>query len=1046
MNFIKFIVLCFLVQISIINFLYSQEEKDLPKGAEDAGFITAYSNYQVNVPTYYYNDSLYIPLLQTLSFLKIYFITGNGLDALSGYFISKDTTFEIDFSSNKAKFNDREIEFSNKDYFRTNLDIFILPSLLDKIFGLNLRIMQSSLTLYIDSRRDLPILLEDKRKKKYSYLDSKEVQEKLLPLIYGRKWSLLNGGTVNYSLGASRNTGIMNYNYGASFGLQLLGGDFQFNTLGTYVKGSSFNTNQSNWKLRYDFDNDWLSNITCGYIMPMNFRTTSFNYITLNVLQYNGVQISNERYMRNYNFSTISIEDKIAPNWQVELYVNGQLFAQQTTNALGYYHFDLPVKYGNNNLTLKFYGPDGELMSKSKVISVPSDFLPPGTIKYTLGAGKMQYVNQYMGTGSFSLGITDWLTNTINGEHIYKQKNMSLLDHTAIRLGGNLTLSTDYAPSKLLSGCLSLWSDDFGTYNLAYTNYYGASDLNERGCDNAIELNMSVPRIGFLPLNIILRSSRLQSQGLVSYQINSDMRMFLSLFDFEILYNASMSQVPGQKAYLNQDINPMITFNWYNKKNFFSFIDNTRFIVGADYNTDLKRFTFATVSLEQQILKDLDLRTEWRKDLICGYSSLNLTIQMNLPQFRSMTTSYINSEAAPGYTQSLSGMMGFNPQSMDFRFDNSQTYGSIGTGEAKFRFFIDENGNGKYDNGEYEIPGVSVHVSMGQVRTDTKGSTIVYSLPVDERINVTVNTESIKNPLWIPKYKEFAMIADPNSFKQIDVPCYASGIVEGKVTKNDSAQTGQEGVRVHFKNTENDDDISVNVFSDGSYYQMGIPPGNYNVYVDSLQMSLLNVLSEPPRRHIVIASKMTGDDISDINFTLIPKGGMKEMRTESNKEITNTPGEKLIMNKVPNKSGDINRNSKKPDNEKSKVNKPETAEPSKEPYQKIIKEKTFNYKNTNDIIVSADMGKYLDSVLSFLKENPGAKVSLTGHSDNFSTKEKEHAISYKRCQAVFNYLVSKGVDKNRILIKAAGSDYPLSPNSTPEGRAKNRRIEIKVVK
>jgi outer membrane protein OmpA-like peptidoglycan-associated protein len=54
-------------------------------------------------------------------------------------------------------------------------------------------------------------------------------------------------------------------------------------------------------------------------------------------------------------------------------------------------------------------------------------------------------------------------------------------------------------------------------------------------------------------------------------------------------------------------------------------------------------------------------------------------------------------------------------------------------------------------------------------------------------------------------------------------------------------------------------------------------------------------------------------------------------------------------------------------------------------------------------------------------------------------------LSKKRCEVVANYLVSKGISKNRIKINYFGETIPISENTTAEGRQKNRRVELKII-
>ncbi len=87
----------------------------------------------------------------------------------------------------------------------------------------------------------------------------------------------------------------------------------------------------------------------------------------------------------------------------------------------------------------------------------------------------------------------------------------------------------------------------------------------------------------------------------------------------------------------------------------------------------------------------------------------------------------------------------------------------------------------------------------------------------------------------------------------------------------------------------------------------------------------------------------------------------------------------------------------------------------------------------------------LDEVVKFMKENPGIKVEIAGHTDNIGSREFNLSLSQKRAENVANYLISKGISRDRIVAKGYGFDKPIASNDTEEGRAKNRRVEFKII-
>lgn len=84
----------------------------------------------------------------------------------------------------------------------------------------------------------------------------------------------------------------------------------------------------------------------------------------------------------------------------------------------------------------------------------------------------------------------------------------------------------------------------------------------------------------------------------------------------------------------------------------------------------------------------------------------------------------------------------------------------------------------------------------------------------------------------------------------------------------------------------------------------------------------------------------------------------------------------------------------------------------------------------------------LDSVASILNKYKDNSIVVTGYTDNTGTKAHNQQLSEDRAQNVGNYLVSKGVSMNRVITNSMGERSPIASNATPQGRAKNRRVEI----
>ncbi|MEN8186348.1 MAG: OmpA family protein [Bacteroidota bacterium] len=108
-------------------------------------------------------------------------------------------------------------------------------------------------------------------------------------------------------------------------------------------------------------------------------------------------------------------------------------------------------------------------------------------------------------------------------------------------------------------------------------------------------------------------------------------------------------------------------------------------------------------------------------------------------------------------------------------------------------------------------------------------------------------------------------------------------------------------------------------------------------------------------------------------------------------------------------------------------------------------DKTYIYfkYNTTKPIDTENVVTYLNNLIDDLKSS-GESVVLTGHTDADGNEEFNYELGLKRANRVKDYLVEKGVSEDKITVKSMGKKDPLSDNTTPEGKQKNRRVEIEI--
>lgn len=95
-------------------------------------------------------------------------------------------------------------------------------------------------------------------------------------------------------------------------------------------------------------------------------------------------------------------------------------------------------------------------------------------------------------------------------------------------------------------------------------------------------------------------------------------------------------------------------------------------------------------------------------------------------------------------------------------------------------------------------------------------------------------------------------------------------------------------------------------------------------------------------------------------------------------------------------------------------------------------------------VITPSFQAALDKVANSMVEYPNSLVDVYGHTDSTGSDAYNMDLSKRRADSVARYLIGRGVSSSRIQTQGMGKNYPVADNNTPEGRALNRRVEIKI--
>ncbi len=817
------------------------------------------------VTSLYYRDSVYIPISAVFKQLRVDQTVDMSSKTLSGFYIKPSDKYEINFESGVAHIRGEEIDFDTSAVIIGQLDFYVLPSFFDKVFGLNLNVDFNSLSLVLNTDQMLPIVQDYDRSMRRNYaLVSPDQNIIQAPLGYPRHRSLLNGGILDYSLSAYSGGGQLAYNYGFTGGAEILGGETEGSLLGSVARGgASINSSTISWKYAFD---------STGYITYAGLGNLYSN--GLNQYGFRGAQVTNEPLTVRTLFGKYQIQASTNPGWDVELYLNGQLVGYRKADARGRAEFSIPLVYGTSFIQLKYYGPNGEFYESDRRLQIPFTFVPAGEVNYTFSAGKVSNTDYNFLSGNVVFGLSDWMSDKIGMDYVESPFFSRPLYYNSLylRFGPEYMLSIDAAPSAFYRSTFNALYASQAAFDVSYSRYrenllYNPSlKLQELQADAYMPFDVGGNAFNFR----LAGGGQEYTSGQKSYSYSGYLSASLLQLNASIGYLRSIIDYGGGGKIQSYSFTGTLLYSLFFQQGAFDFLNGTLINATGRYGVLKNSLDDILLQLSKNVQRYIRVAVSAERDFINRSTNFNLQIIADLPFARSTTNAQLQNGAG-WYTENVSGSIGFDDNYGRFLFNNLQW---VGHSAASMRMFIDANGDGKYDDGEEVVKSGDITLRQA-VASETSSDGIIreWNLLPYTQYSADVDLSSIRNPLWIPKRKAFSFITDPDSYKQIDVPFFVGGVVEGSVLRQQGSNLSAiAGLTLDIRSVTDSLRATVAIFNDGSFYYMGLPPGQYKASVDSAQLAILGVYSDPSVLDFTVKPTKNGDFVEGLKIVLKNKG------------------------------------------------------------------------------------------------------------------------------------------------------------------------------
>ena len=801
-----------------------------------------------------HENILYVPAGELFSRIRVDYNLSKDNSSVTGFFIDEKNKYSINLREKSATIGDKKIQLSRKDFYVTETDIYINSEFYDKIFEIKIDFDYKQLKAFLSSKVKLPVILESER----SFLRTNREDDfeniKKAEFVIPRIRKSLGLGVMDWALFYNHISPKYDYgSYNLSLGSEIFGGEFN-----AFVNGNSdklFDDKNSDFMWRYVDDKKWFKQGIVGNITLASGLLTNTR----------GFRITNSPPVSRRTIGKYKIFDQTYPNWEVELYINNQLISYTKSNENGYFEFNVPLLYGSNYITLKYYGPSGEIRFDERVVQVPFNLLPKGILEYNISGGTLKLGDHNpFSESSVTWGLTDFLTVGSGVTYLdYSGINkVNPYANFSLRVIENVIVSSNYIHNvrNVVSLSMLLPSQIFAT--ASYINYNKNDYFNQAEYTDEKNINAYIPlRFKKSSASFRFGARDIRSSTFSLLLFNSGAFFNYNRFQGSLISNLAWSKSTGSYEVAGSYSSASISYRPLN---------DLLLRQETNINHSPGKVMSAGIYVDKSIFKAGWLTLSGFRDFENNSYYGGITFRYDF-SFGRYTTDYSARQRGWDMYHSINGSVGFDQFKRKFITDNQNM---VSRGGLSLVPFLDANNNDILDDNEKILKsGFNTVLNAGKLvkSEDDKDSWYVDLDPYNKYF-LEIIPVSFDNPLYRPKYKTFEITTDPNRFKLLNVPVFISGIISGNILlQTESVNKGVSMLKVIVESLDGKQKYERWTFSDGEFLFDNIPPGKYKVYpdIDDLKKRSLSSLSES--QIIELKHNEDGDIIENINFNLIKK-------------------------------------------------------------------------------------------------------------------------------------------------------------------------------
>ena len=570
-----------------------------------------------------------------------------------------------------------------------------------------------------------------------------------------------------------------------------------------------------------------------------------------------GLFIGNTPLNRPTRFGTTILRGTLPLGWDAELYRNGQLLGYQNESLDGRYEFEVPLVYGNNDLEVVLYGPQGQVRHETQSIPVGYASVEPGKLEYWTGVIQRNRDLVTFGQPAASFGFERGWQYGAGAQYGLDRRTVVGASGLSLVYGGK---RRDYAEFNLQRSLGRM------LLNLTASQEFG------RGRAYLIDFLGDIGPIG------IQAESFFVDGGYTSTLINPN-ESSAHRVQFDWVAQAGRTPIPisaGFRRTTQRDgkkvnellaraslVLPRVSLTGFvlhrntegdddeddpEDGTRVGMLANTR-ILGlsvrgeATYrlNGPEEGFEAATVTAERPLDEDSELRFDVEHLGRSDVTEFSLGYIRHFAQFSLRGTASADTLGGISANVALSFSFGRDPLDGGWRMSDRKL---AERGQAAVAVFLDEDGDGRRSAGEEALEGVGVTAGQfgSSEPTDARGHTFIEGLQPYTEILVGIDESTLPDPFLMPSGKGLVVTPRPGVAAVVELAVAPTGEVEGEIISSDDRPlAGVELVLV-----APDGHVAARAMSeyDGFFLFDRVPYGRYKLKLSSSSEQVLGAMGE----------------------------------------------------------------------------------------------------------------------------------------------------------------------------------------------------------